>query len=287
MKKKTSIKKGTFFLFLFLLSFSLLLVNAQVIGTSVIELTEKTRDFFIEATKGNIIGQETGNKFGQNLAVGTTVEDIQSQGGTLIFLQAAEFISLSSSDANDNINGANATSVKIDGLDENFTAITEIVNLAGTASVNTTQQFIRVNKLVVNEVGNYSQSNIGTITGISALSLTTQIEIPAGAGQSKTTHFTVPSGQNLIITAFRVTMDTGKEIDITFKFREDADDITAPMSPVKTLRDLKGLSTPFSGESKGNLKFGEKTDLWVTGVTSVGTSQIEVNYDFVQYTIGQ
>ena len=276
--------------FIFLFLFIIMIIGftyAQVIQTQVIELTEKVRDFFIEATKGNIIGQTTSNKFGQNLVVGTSVEDIQSQGGKLTFLQAAELISISSNNAGDTLAGANATSVNIEGLDENFTEISEIVNLAGTTSINTTQEYIRVNRMDVNEVGAYSNTNIGTITGIAALSLTTQIEIPAEEGQSKTTHYTVPAGQNLIITTFRVTMDTGKTIDIKAKFRENADDIIPPVSPIKTIRDLKGLSTPTSGVSLGNFKFNEKTDIWVTGVTSVGTSQIEINYDFVQYAIGQ
>jgi len=284
-KSEISFNRKKLFLFL-ILGFIITGVYAQVVGVTVIELTEKARDFFIESTKGNIIGQETGNKFGQNLVVGTTEEDIQSQGGTLIFLQSAELITLVSDNAADTLLGANATSVEIFGLDSNFVEISEIVNLSGTTNVNTTQEFIRINRMIVNEVGNYSSSNIGTIIGTSALSGTVQIEIPAGEGQSKTTHFTVPAGQNLIVTSFRVTMDTGKEIDITFKFRENADDIIRPMSPIKTIRDFKGLATPISEEIKGNLKFGEKTDLWVVGVTSTGTSQIEVNYDFVQYTIG-
>ncbi len=269
------------------LYFFIFLVNAQVIGeTQVIDLSERARNFFIESTKGNIVGQITGNTFGQNLVVGTTEEDIQSQGGTLIFLQAAEFISIVSSDTtNDILTGTNAISVLIEGLDENFTAIEEVVNLSATAT-NTTNQYIRVNSMEVNQVGNYSATNAGTITGTAAVNGSVQIEIPAGEGISKTTHFTVPSGQNLIITTYRVTMDTGKTIDITAKFRENADDITRPMSPIKTIRDLKGLDSPATGVSLGNFKFNEKTDIWVTGVTSTGTSQIEVNFDFLQYAIG-
>ncbi|KKK80290.1 hypothetical protein LCGC14_2824980, partial [marine sediment metagenome] len=198
----------------------------------------------------------------------------------------AEFISIVSSDTvNDILTGANATSVLIQGLDSDFIAIEEIVDLSST-STNTTNQYIRVNKMEVNEVGNYTTSNAGIITGTAAVSGTVQIEIPIGAGKSKTTHFTVPAGLNLIITTFRVTMDTGKTIDITAKFRENADDVTRPMSPVITIRDLKGLDTPTSGVSLGNFKFNEKTDIWIVGVTSVGTSSIEVNYDFVLYAIG-
>ena len=273
---------------LFFLIGSSFIITSQITTTQtqVLNLAERARDFFIEATKGNIVGQETGNQFGQNLVVGTSEEDIQSQGGTLIFLEGAEFISISSDNAADTLLGTNATSVLIQGLDSNFVAIEEIVNLSGTTDVNTTNQYIRVNKMIVNEVGNYSFTNAGTITGTAAVSGTVQIEIPIAAGQSKTTHFTVPAGLNLIITTFRVTMDTGKTIDIIAKIRENADDITRPMSPVKTIRDLKGLATPTSGIILGNFKFNEKTDIWVVGVTSVGTSSIEVNYDFVQYAIG-
>ena len=280
-------KNHHFFIFLLIfLVVTLPIVNSQVVQTQVIELTQKARNFFIEATKGNIIGQETGNKFGQNLVVGTTFEDIQSQGGILIFLQSAELITISSSDAADTLIGINATSVKVFGLDENFTAITEIVNLSGTTNVNTTNEYIRINKMEVNQVGNYSASNAGTITGTSALSNNVQIEIPIGEGTSKTTHFTVPAGQNLIITSFRVTMDTGKTIDVSFKLRENADDIITPMNPIRTIRDIRGIDTPVSGVSLGNLKFDEKTDIWAIAKTSVGTSEIEVNYDFVQYAIG-
>ncbi len=276
-----------FISFIFLVITLSYFVSSQVVQTQVIELTEKVRDFFVEATKGNIVGQTAKNKFGVNLAVGTVEEDIQSQGGTLIFLQSAELIGIISSDTtNDILLGANANSVFIEGLDENFTEISEIVNLSGITT-NTVQEYIRVNGMKVNQVGNYTVSNAGTITGTAAVSATVQIEIPVGSGQSKTTHFTVPVGQNLIITSFRVTMDTGKEVDIAAKFRENADDIVPPVSPVKTIRDLKGLSSPTSGISLGNLKFDEKTDIWVTGVTSIGTSQIEVNFDFVQYAIGQ
>ena len=283
--EKGGVKRQWFVILSFVFfCFSILVVEAQV--TQVIELTEKVRSFFIEATKGNIIGQETGNKFGQNLVVGTSFEDIQSQGGTLIFLQSAELITISSSDAADTLLGINATSVKLFGLDNNFIEITEIINLSGTTNVNTTQEFIRVNKMVVDEVGNYTASNAGTITGTSALSNTVQIEIPLGEGTSKTTHFTVPAGQNLIITAFRITMDTGKTIDVSFKLRENADDTIAPMSPIKTIRDIVGVDAPVAGVSLGNLKFDEKTDIWAIAAASVGTAAVEINYDFVQYAIG-
>ncbi len=271
---------------IFLTVFLMTYITAQVIQTQVIELTEKVKDYFIESIKGNIKGQEALNQFGINVDVGTVEEDIQSQGGILTFLQSAEFISIISSDTtNDILTGSNATSVLIQGLNANFTEISEIVNLSATTT-NTTNQYIRVNRMTVNEVGNYSVSNAGTITGTAQPSGTIQIQIPIGQAQSKSTHYTVPAGKNLIVTAFRVTVDTGKVIDISFRFRENADDIIPPMSPVETIRDVRGINNPFSGLSKGNLHFDEKTDIWAVASTSTGTSAIEINYDYIQYAIG-
>lgn len=280
-------KSPLIFIFLFLLVLTPF-VYSQVIQTQVIELTEKVRDFFVEATKGNIIGQATVNKFGQNLAVGTGVfEDVQSQGGVLIFLQTAELITISSSDAADTLAGANARTVEILGLDENFTEISETINLLGTSDVNTTKEYIRVFRLRVMDVGTYSVSNAGIITGVAALSGTTQIEIPLGEGQSKTTHFTIPVGENAILTTIQITMDTGKAIDAKLRIRENADDITPSVSPIKTIRDWRGLAVPFQTINKANLLLEEKTDIWFEVVTTGGaTSEVEVNYDFVQYAIG-
>ncbi len=261
-------------------------IIAQVVKTQVIDLSERARDYFIEATKGNINGQATGNVFAQNDDVGTVEEDIQSQGGTLIFLQSAELISIVSSDTiNDILGGSNANSVQIIGLNENFTEITEIINLS-PIPVNTTNEYIRINKLIVNEVGTYSVSNAGTITGTSALSLTIQIEIPIGEGISKSSHYTVPAGQRFIGTRIFVSVTTGKEVDVSLKIRENAEDVISPFSPIITPRVVKGISIPINAEQKAGITLNEKSDIWATALTSIGTSEVEINLDFVQYAIG-
>ena len=286
LKKQTS-KKSKIIISILLLIIAIPLIYSQVVGTSVIELTEKVRDFFVETTKGNIIGQTTGNIFAQNDVVGTIEEDIQSQGGTLIFLQNAEIIGLVSSDTvNDIFGGANATSVLIVGLDENFIEISEVVNLSAT-TVNTSNEYIRINRLVVNEVGTYTVSNAGIITATAAISGTVQIEIPLGEGVSKSSHYTVPAGQRLIVTRIFVSVDTGKEVDIMLKTRANADNTVAPFSPVIIPRIVKGISVPIDAEQKAGILLDEKTDIWGTALTSVGTSEVEVNVDFVQYAIGQ
>lgn len=263
------------------------LVFAQT-NSPTIDLTPDETDFFIEATKGNLPGQETGNQFGENTVVGSTEEDVQSQGGTLIFLQSAEFMEIVSTDTvNDIFGGANANSVLVKGLDENFEEIQEVVNLA--AAFNTTEnRYMRIQVVEVNGVGTYGVTNIGIISITSANSSTLQVEIPIAQGRSSSSHYTVPAGKNVIVTSFSATMNTGKSVNIFFNQRKNAELVSGQMGPVIVERIFRGLSTPVRGRSFGNLKFDERTDIWFSAATPGGGAgaQVEVNYDFVQYVIG-
>ncbi len=274
---------------LFLLIGLSIVITAQVIGdTQVIDLAEKARDFFIEATKGNIIGQQTGNQFGENLVVGVVFEDIQSQGGILVFLEAAETMDIVSTDTvNDISGGANAHSVLIKGLDENFTEIEEVVLLAAVANT-TVNEYIRIQSSEVLNVGTYGASNAGIISVTASVSATSQSEIPLGESKSSSTHYTVPLGQKLILSAFSATMDTGKAVDLLLHSRPDADVVAGEMSPEIIFRTFRGLATLIGRRSLGNLNFDEKTDIWFSAATTSGgqSASVEVNYDFIQYAIG-
>ena len=264
------------------------LIDSQLVGTQLIDLSEKARDFFVEATKGNIQGQQTGNQFGENLDVGVTEEDIQTQGGVLIFLQSAEKIEVISTDTvNDIFGGANAHTVEIMGLDENFSVITETINLGPTVNT-TTNEFIRVLNAEIITVGTYTATNLGTISMTAANSSTLQLEIAAIMGKSASTHFTVPTGQNLILTSLSATMDTGKAVNVFFHIRDNADVTSGEFGAKRTIRTFRGLDTPVRGRTLGNLRFDEKTDLWFDAqITSGGAgAAVEVNYDFVLYAIG-
>jgi len=279
-------KSPLIFFFFFLLVLTPVVLS-QVVQTQVIELTSKVRDFFIEATKGNIVGQETFNMNGHNEDLGTTEEDVQEQGGILVFLQAAEIMSITSTSADDTIAGINATTVFIKGLDENFTEISETVNLSGTTSVNTTQEFIRINDFKVDSVGSYGSANQGDIDISGFFDGTIQSFIESTEGVSHTTHYTVPKGKEIIIVTISASVETGKTVEMHLHFRENADDIIAPMSPVNILKDLHGIAGAVTIDVKGNLKFSEMTDVWFSASTSTGpSSDLEVNYDFLQYAIG-
>lgn len=282
-KKEDIIKNKSTIIFIFLIMVSLAVV---VIAESdnVVNLANGFEDFFVELVKGNVVGQESINKFGQNDIVGTVEEDVQTQGGILTFLTSAELMSIISSDpVNDNSTGSNARSVLIEGLDENFTEISEVVNLSSSA-VNTTQEYIRVFRFKVNEVGTYGVTNAGTITATAA-SGSVQIEIEEDTGQSETSHFTVPAGKKAILKRMSITMDTGKVVSIKVLIRENADNVIAPFSPIKKIKHFVGLDTPLLLTESDGLLLEEKTDVWFTAQTTTGTAAVSINYDMVLYEI--
>jgi len=262
-------------------------ISSQVVQTQVIELTEKVRNFFIEATKGNIIGQITISVVGHNEAVGVSEEDVQEQGGILIFLEAAEIHSFNSTSALDTIAGIGARSLNIEGLDANFSTIEEDLNLSGTTPVNTTLEYIRIQDVHVTTVGGYGNSNVGAITGYAILNRSVQTFIDPDEAEAHSSHYTVPLGMEAIITFFSTSIQTGKTIEITLKSRENADDTTVPVSPITRVREFHGLEGTHDELSFANLKFSEKTDVWFTAVGSGGGgSDMEIKYDLVQYAIG-
>ncbi len=275
------------FFFFLVITFSSI-VFSQVVQTSVIDLSEKARDFFVEAAKGNIVGQEVFDINGHNEDLGTTEEDVQEQGGVLVFLEAAEIISIVSTSASDDIAGLGARSVLVTGLDENFSLISEVVNLSGLTSVNTTKEYIRINDFRVQDVGVYGNSNLGDVSASGFFDGTVQSFILSTEGIAHTTHYTVPKGTNIIITDITVSVETGKSVKTHLHSRNNADDTVVPVSPINTVKDLHGVAGTAQVFNQGNLRFDEMTDVWFGAETSSGaSSDLEVNYDFVQYAIGQ
>lgn len=283
IKRKTKI----IFILIFLILGLTYYVNAQVVDTQVIDLAERARDYFVEVSKGNIQGQTSLNINAHNEALGTVEEDIQGQGGVLIFLESAEIISFSSTDAGDTISGLGARTILITGLDENFTEREEVVNLSGTSIANTTNEFIRINDLKIDSVGQYNNTNFGDITATAFFANTIQGFVEADEGIAHSSHYTVPSGQNAIIVSISSSIQTGKTVEMHLHKRDNANDITVPVSPVITIKDFHGIEGSFQLINKANLVFDEKTDVWFSASTSSGTtSDLELNFDLIQYAIG-
>jgi len=102
----------------------------------------------------------TVHKFGRNPSVSTNTapEDVWAAGGLMVWPTQASTLTIVSDSANDSAAGSGAQQIRVEGLDENFDEIYELVELNGLTSVATLHTFFRVDRAYVTRVGTYHRS---------------------------------------------------------------------------------------------------------------------------------
>ena len=273
-------------IFLFALVFIILtssFIYGAINNTQVIDLTQKVLDYFTEVSRGNVGGQTSLFKFGFNPAIGTGMQDIWTVGGVLVFQQTATQYNISSSSGSDTIAGEGARVITIEGLDENFSEITEDVNLSGTSVSQTTQEFIRLNRAFIKEVGTYGFSNNGTISIVTSDNGNPQGGLIAKEGQTQKTHFTIPAGKTGILKRTSVSVDTTKIATVQMFQRQNANNTVSPISPIRIFHQVDGVTGQEEESYLANLRFPEKTDIWMTATLSQASGGVELDYDLILF----
>ena len=152
----------------------------------------------LEISKGNVGGSSLVLKFGMNEDVDITSvpEEVWSYGGVYTFPSDVAVVRVASTDANDTSAGTGARTITIQGLDSNYDEVEVDVTMNGTANVDTTQTFTRVNRAFVKTAGT-SEYNVGGIRITHQGSGTPVVaEIPATMGQTQQAVYTVPNNHS-------------------------------------------------------------------------------------------
>lgn len=222
-------------------------------------------------------------KFGYRTGIGTSTEDIRFGGAARIYwpLAAEKLRIKSGGDAADDAAGTGAQSVIIYGLDDDGNEISETLTTAGVvASAPSVLSFRRAYRAIVSGTGTYFNEGSGgtpvanlTIEGVD--SGKTYMVIPAGAGQSQTTSWTMPAGHKGIITEFSFSADPAKQTVTTrLHLRGQAFVTSAPFGVHRIIDTRFGLSGPVS-PLELQLDVDELTDIWMcAGATSGGGADV-------------
>ena len=233
----------------------------------------------LEAARGNIPGQTVIRRFARGTV--TTSETLVGLTGASPVFQtsAAPVRARAGGNANDSAAGTGARTILVSGLDTNFNLISETITLTGASvSAQTTQSFRRVNFAYVASTGVYRGSNTGEVV-IENTSGVLISDISAGAGQSNSSWFCVPSGYAYYVVGFNLTAASSKEVTVYVNIAEDADDVTTPFTGAKrrvSEYPSIGNNAPFTYTVP--LRVRAKTDIWVSGFTSSTTADISVEY---------
>ena len=252
------------------------------------ELGMASSDFYADVAQGKVPGHRIIHKFGSG-NVGTSPVPVTSSGvwKTPTTETALEIVS---NNAADDVGSTGATKVTIHGIDTNWVATIEEVELNGTTAVPLTIDILRLHRWYVSESGSYADettaSHVGTLTireaGVGATWDTIQGVSPF-PGQSEIGVLTIPYGHTGYILAKNIFTDTTKQANVYFLQRPFANDIITPYAGVRKIieRDI-GVSGQYSIDYKiPKGPFVGPCDIGFMAEVTVGTADVSVEYEML------
>lgn len=208
--------------------------------------------------------------YGRNSNLTTAEQDIWTFGGIYPWPTTSLPLRVrAGGDAADDIAGAGAQVLLIDGLDDNFEPIQEVLLMAGAAeSTPTVQAFRRVQLVLALQAGTYGGTNVGDIvvedTGGNPLG-----HVLAGIGVSHMSHYTIPEGRRAEFRAVDLNVPGTRAATLRFKIRREAQLVGPGATAVVTTTEfnefLGSHVLPWPTEVA---TLEPKTDLWLSAISS-------------------
>ena len=230
--------------------------------------------FEFRTTLGQFPRYSNNNKFGYNIAIGTSQEEIWNVGGLEAYLSTAERMNIVSTSTNDDGDpaGTGARTLTIFGLDNDWMEINETKTLNGQTNVLTDNSYLRVFRMVVNTAGS-TGSNVGTITATAQTAGTVHGQINPTDNQTLKINFAVPANRYGIITHAEIGCAKADDCEIRFKIR--------PFGEVfQTKRLLNFFESTVSFSNIIPLLIPPKSDVTITALSAAGGVKVSANLDY-------
>jgi hypothetical protein len=243
--------------------------------------------FELQVSRGQIQGHFAFCQFGINTAVGTTNETVWIGSNTYTFPAAASVLKVSSSSANDTAAGTGARTIQIQGLNAAYEPVVETVTLNGQTEVNTTNSYLRVNKMIVLTAGSGGTSvgNIYAGTGTVTAGVPAVVVNQTGvlANETESGFYTVPAGYTAFINMW--TMSSGNTT---------ADEWTRFTLRIRPEGGVFGIKAQYHIPASGiyeckaayPLPIPEKADLEILVATSDGSASVSTQLQIVLIKTG-
>ena len=225
-------------------------------------------EFKLDVARGKARGTSVRNIFGQNDAQTTDFRAVWELSNTTdyVFPSTAQIMTVASDSASDA-----GVQILIKGLDVDYLEISEVVTLTAT-TVDTTQQFLRINDIVT--VGTQNLVTTSTVTVKDTGLTTTFAQIDPGHGRNQAAIYTVPANCEFYL------------------YRLDgfsADDSNPPQQKAARFRNvvtlesgiiLRVATTEFFNQMniqrRFPFKYSEKTDIQLQMATFDGTHPVSI-----------
>jgi len=170
--------------------------------TQGIILANDYRPYGLRVAQGKVAGLTHVYKYGYNADIDTATETVWTYGDEYNWLGAATVLKITSNSTDDDVAGAGALTLMVEGLDADYEEISETVILTGQVSKNTNKSYLRVHRMYVLTAG-ASLTNVGEIFAFTGahtdgdpnVSTTVHSHIAADAGQTLQAFYTIPAGK--------------------------------------------------------------------------------------------
>ena len=235
-------------------------------------------DFLVNVSAGRIDGLSMVRKFGHNLAVGTSLEDLWSEGGAYAYLSVATVLKISSADANDTLAGTGARTVQIYGLDSAHLEIDETIILNGQTEVNSVNTYLRIYRMVIRTAGsggaNASIVYAGTGTVTAGVPAVVYSSIDAGLNQTLGAMYTVPANKTAYLLELQTSSGGQKAVDVYLLVR--------PINEVFQVKDsFHYFQDSVPSNYKAYLKIEAKSDITIQAMVASTTSPVGSYYSLL------
>lgn len=247
---------------------------AQVSSISRVGTTEP---FSLQVARNQISFHKNNFKFGFNPDVDNALETIWTQGGLYSYLTSATVLKISSSSTADASAGTGARTIEISGLDANYDEISETVTLNGQTAVNTTNEYLRVNRAKVLTAGSGGQNAgviyAGTGTVTTGVPANVYLSIAIGDNQTLMCLWTVPKGYTAYLHQIDISMNT----EVANKYGT-VSLVARPLGGVFNVQDKFALSQDIIHQTfTYPRKYEEKTDIEVRAIASSSNADLAVS----------
>src|SRR6056300_950143 len=239
--------------------------------------------FELQVARGQIAYHKPLFKFGNNIAVGNSLETIWAEGGLYSYLTSATVLKVSSSSTDDTSAGTGARTVQLFGLDGDYNEINEVVTLNGQTAVNTTQSYLRINRMVVRSAGSggYNAGIVYAGTGTVTTGVPANIYATIngdGTNQTLMALWTVPAGYTGYLMQYDVSNGTTSNTPAVCKLSL----VARPLGEVLQTKDVKSLTTGMHIENTLVIpvKFTEKTDVEARAISSSNSVSFDISASF-------
>jgi len=176
-----------------------------------------TYDSASEISRGIVTDRAGQFKYGHNTDVDTALETVWSGGGVYSDIPTATQLTISSSSNTDDIADTGARTVEIFGLDNNWSKISETVDLDGQTGTTTTETYLFIYRMIVRSAGSGGTA-VGTIyAGTGSLTVGVPANIYAmidiGYNQTMMTRYVTAADEEAALHSWFISVNGKKQIE--------------------------------------------------------------------------